>query len=233
MGTRHAGEASFSDNDLVYVSDEDEPSGEVYLRANLGTTTPPGLSRPRRITCDTSTETHPVLSPDGTKVAYASNAGGAWRVWVAWLYSLSEDDAPPPPLPCADMPRVKVADGPGADLWPTWLGDDIVAFSRSGAAPLDPLGDLYAVRIGDRDDEDPIGSAVRLTDGSAAETQPRALHTGDREEEDGTVPEYAVVFTSTQFRTDGSLAGIAGLSQTRIWSPSADLTVARRSHPGH
>ena len=57
-----------------------------------------------RVTCNTQVETHPVLSPDGGKVAYASkDPSGTWQISVAWLRSA--DDAQP--LACADMPRVQ------------------------------------------------------------------------------------------------------------------------------
>lgn len=215
VGDPHAGEASLSGDDLVYVSDRDEASGEVYLQRDLSDVTPVPMAA-QRITCDTSTETHPVLSPDGTKVAYASNAGGGWSIWVVWLTSEGDGDTGPPPMTCPDLPRAKIADGPGDELWPTWLGDGVVAFSRSGVAPLDPLGDLYAAPLGDRGKGVPPDAAVQLTKGSYAETQPTAFRTGSRGEGEGQVAEYAVVFTTTQFRLDGSLAGIGGLTQSDL-----------------
>ncbi len=217
-GAGHAAEASFSGDDLTFVSDVDEPSGEVYVSAvDTEAPTPARALLPlRRVTCDGAVETHPVLSPDGTMVAYASDAGGGWSIWVVWIDSPtpSPTGTEPPPVPCADLPRAKVADGPGADLWPTWLGDGVVAFSRSGPAPLDPLGDLYAAHLVGRGETVPAEAAVRLTDGPSAETQPRAFETIAGGE--AGPPEYAVVFTTTQFRPDGSLAGIGGLGAERL-----------------
>ncbi|KGN41301.1 DUF11 domain-containing protein [Knoellia aerolata] len=218
-GATHTGEASFSDDDLVHVSTSDHPLGEVYLRTggnDVVSAPAPGaallLDRdPRRLTCDTATETHPVLSPDRTKVAYASDHGGDWNIWVSWLAAVPQgSDGPGDPLPCADMPRVKVTAGPGLDLWPTWLGDDALAFSRTvpGSEPGDPgeLGDLYAVALAARGEAVPESAAVRLTDGPAAETQPRAFFVTEGERD-----EWHIALTTTQYRKDGSLALIGPL----------------------
>lgn len=209
-GATHTGEASISGNDLVHVSTADDARGEVYLRTrnddvDIASDLAPAVQLdgpPRRLTCDTATETHPVLSPDRTKVAYASDEGGGWNIWVAWLAAEPQGtDGPGDPLPCADMPRVQATDGPGADLWPTWLGNDALAFSRTVPSPGDQLGDLYAVALGRRAQPVPADAAVRLTDGPAAETQPRAFFVTEGEQD-----EWYIALTTTQHRTDGSLA---------------------------
>ena len=46
------------------------------------------------VTCNTQVETHPVLSPDGGKVAYASkDPSGAWQISVAWLRADDDEEA--------------------------------------------------------------------------------------------------------------------------------------------
>ena len=216
-GARHAGEASTSGRGVVYVSDLEVATGEVYVRTIVNEAEPEpaiALNPQRRVTCDDAVETHPVLSPNGSKVAYASNAGGSWSVWVVWIDRPSGGDD----LPCAELPRVEVADGTGSDLWPTWLGEGALAFSRSGPTQvdplLDPLGDIYLAELGGRGEAVPADAAVQLTKGPAAETQPRAFRTDPGDEE--SAPEYAVAFTTTQFRPDGSLAGIGGLADGRL-----------------
>lgn len=213
-GAAHTGEASFSGDDLVHVSTSDHPRGEVYLRTggnDVVAAPAPGAAlrpdgEPRRLTCDTATETHPVLSPDRTKVAYASDDGGDWDIWVAWLAAVPRgSDEQGEPLACADMPRVRVTAGPGVDLWPTWLGDGALAFSRTVLRdePGDPseLSDLYAVALGDRGESVPASAAIRLTDEPAAETEPRAFFVTEGERD-----EWHIALTTTQYRTDGSLA---------------------------
>jgi Tol biopolymer transport system component len=175
---------------FVHVSTVDDPNGEVYLRDGV---TSAEVSV--RVTCSPAVESHPVLSPDGTMVAYASApASGGSQVEVAWLYPTGGGE----PLPCGEMPRVRVT-GSGDNFWPTWLDDGLLVFSSTRS---DPLGDLYAVRLGPRGAAVPDTAAVRLTTGPAAETQPVAFDTVSEG------AEWGVVFTTTEFRRDGSLAGL-------------------------
>ncbi|HET7723899.1 MAG TPA: hypothetical protein VFK68_04620, partial [Propionibacteriaceae bacterium] len=170
------------------MSSVDGAAGEVYLRE-----LDPAADGAVRVTCNTQVESHPVLSPDGRMIAYASRQpSGAWQIWVVWL---RVDDSSEALLPCAQMPRVQITTR-GSNTWPTWLGNDRIAFSSSRT---DPLGDLYAVRLGGRAAPVDDAEAAQLTFSSAAETQPAAVVSGNFQ---------LLVFTTTEFRRDGSLAGI-------------------------
>lgn len=166
----------------VYISTDQEPHGEVYREVEGARV---------RMTCDTSTETHPVRDNDTGAIAYASDAGGDWDIYVA---------TPPPPPPPRRPPvgwAVKpsvgttvgttTASGPAAtscddwvhtlvtvddaapadDLWPTWTAGGGLIFSSTRE---DPLGDLYAARP-----DEGTWAVTRLTDTpGVAESQPSA-----------------------------------------------------------
>jgi len=149
-----------------------------------------------RVTCDGARETHPVLSSDRTRVAYATDASGDWEVVVAPVEECAGDDAVAP------------APGPGADdLWPSWGPFDESLFFSSTRD--DPLGDIYAVRLTDGPSPspaptgptEPAPDVVRLTDDPGADTQPVLADTP-----------YArtrVLFTTTRYDPAGSLATFA------------------------
>lgn len=189
--TAHEGEVSgndFGPVEMAFVSTRDNPSGDVYV-------VPPSSEDSNevavRVTCDGATKTHPVLSPNGTMVAYASNASGHYRIQIATLPEFSVSS--PPTSVCDQVTRRTLSD-PNAnadDLWPSWLdGGDGLVFSSTRD---NPLGDVY--------EQDLTGAATRLTDGTrpdgalVANTQP-AVDGGD------------VLFTTTQFRPDGSIGTV-------------------------
>jgi len=183
----------------AFVStDGADSDGEVWVALPV-TATPAvtGLAHP--LTCDNSfVETHPVVSPDGTKVAYASNRAGNFDIWVQAIPTTGVVD-------CATLPPpVQVTNQSGADLWPAWIQDGgnsstEVAFSSTRA---DPLGDIYVQAIGAPDAAGSPSAARRLTDDPGAETQPASVRLF------GQVggPFFRLVFTTTRYRPDGSLA---------------------------
>ncbi|WP_146900951.1 DUF11 domain-containing protein [Cellulomonas aerilata] len=154
------------------------------------------------ITCDSVVESHPVvlvqrstLGWDVT-VAFAADDGTGWDLWVS--------HTPAGTAPSCVSPRARVTDHPADDLWPAWLPDRrSLVFSSTRD---DPLGDLYTVQVTPPrpgpGGAPPTETALRrVTDGAAAETQPAATSlyvTG--------TDETWVVFTTTQYRPDGSLA---------------------------
>jgi Tol biopolymer transport system component len=181
----HEGEASSNAFGAVaFVSTRDNPSGDVYFIDTDATT--PALMR---ITCDDATKTHPVVSPAGDSVAYATNAGGAFHIVVASV------TAPP----CGGAPAVALPGQSGVNLWPTWLDEQTLAYSSTRA---NPLGDIYAQPVGS-----PTGT--RLTDGggSVANTQPYLA-----QEADGPNSPFVLLLTTTGFRPDGSIGEITGPS---------------------
>lgn len=190
--TRHEGEASttFISRRLprsAFVSTRDDARGEVYFGTEPGR---PSL----RVTCNADVETHPVISPDGTRVAYASDSGGRGsRVWVADI--VSDDSAVL--TDCRDVRPRQVTFGPGQDLWPSWMPDSI-GLVFSGVRDGD-LGNLYVLR--------PNATPVPLTTDADparpdADTQPAV----GRVSEGGDNPRVVVAFTTTRQRSDGSLA---------------------------
>jgi uncharacterized repeat protein (TIGR01451 family) len=217
---KHAGEASFNqDGGEVFVSTAAGDShGDVYLGQGDGD--------PLAVTCNNSdVETHPVLSPDGLKVAYASNHAGNFDIWVADLYG------PAPPsgatvLPCSAMPHYQVTTNAADDLWPSWDGSNSLVFSSTRD---DPLGDIYSEPAGTPNAPPAESSAVRLTQ------DPPGQHFADTQPAVGQVSRASigrrfVAFTTTRYRTDGSLAvlplprpGDTALPRqvTSLWPPSS------------
>ncbi|GIG21999.1 hypothetical protein Cch01nite_27230 [Cellulomonas chitinilytica] len=201
-GHRHDGEATAhtvvgDENptdvaaDLTWVSTaaQDDPAaptgpedpGEVYYRDLTAQS-----AADARVTCDPATEVHPSVSPDGTRIAYATNAHGTWDIAVA---PVSTDST------CPKAEPTWVTHGEGDSTWPAWLDDGTLVFSSTRD---DELGDLFVAAA------DGTGSASPLTDGpGSADTQPdvRATATG-----------WLVAFTTTRYRPDGSI-GLLGLTR--------------------
>ncbi|OFE15415.1 hypothetical protein BA895_06825 [Humibacillus sp. DSM 29435] len=174
----------------AFISTRDDPRGEVYFIAAAGSPTvqPP----PVRVTCDnTEVESHPVISPDGKRVAYATDASGVFRLRLAVL--------DPAQKPCSSTVYDLAGTRGGADTWPTWLSDQWLAFSSTKG---DPLGDIWAQYVG-LETPPPPNPAIRLTTGPAAETQPASVDMNF--DESG---QTILMFTTTQYRADGSIGAM-------------------------
>lgn len=93
----------------TWVSRRDATTSEVYLRRGDG----PAV----RVTDNSADETRPVLSPDGTRIAYSSGAGrndGGCDIFVIGVDGTGER---------------RVTDGNGDNRWPTWSPDgNVLAF---------------------------------------------------------------------------------------------------------
>lgn len=208
-GRAHEGESSsldgggpgFAEAYAAVVSDDGTGTVDVVVR-RLPAADSSDEPRPAwesvRVTCDAAQETHPVLSADGSLVAYATDASGDWEVVVA---PVGEE--------CSGASAASPVPGPGSDeLWPAWGPDDRSLFFSSTRD--DPLGDVHAVRLawdGGTTERAaaaaepvvvPEGPVVRLTDHPGADTMPTVL--GD--DEGGLL----VLFTTTRFRAEGSVA---------------------------
>jgi Tol biopolymer transport system component len=182
--------AGYGTPSLAYVSSKDSQQGDVYaVRGDADG------ARHQRITCDNkSEEFHPVISPDGAMLAYASEAAGNLDIWVVRLGE-NRDDCPP---------SRQLTLSTATDTWPTWSPDSsAVIFSSTRE---DPLGDLFQLSVPDLNETFDATSEVglmQLTAGPDADTQPAAYRPTGRIESSGST---WVIFTSTLFEQSGSLA---------------------------
>lgn len=188
--TDYRGELSAGAHGQAYISTEDSSEGDVYL-----TVSDPDGVRHRRITCNNqAAEFHPVISPDGTMLAYASDAKGNLDIWAADLRK-DVNDCPP---------TRQLTSSEASDTWPTWAPDSSAVIFSSGRE--DPLGDLFQLPVPDLNAGSDIPSEadlLQLTTGPDADTQPAAYRPTGRIESSGST---WVIFTSTLFEQSGSLA---------------------------
>lgn len=182
--------AGYGTPSLAYVSSKDSQQGDVYaVRSDADG------ARHQRITCDNnSAEFHPVISPDGDMLAYASEAVGNLDIWVVRLGE-NADDCPP---------SRQLTLSAATDTWPTWSPDSsAVIFSSTRE---DPLGDLFQLSVPDLNetfDATSEAGLIQLTAGPDADTQPAAYRPTGRIESSGST---WVIFTTTLFEQSGSLA---------------------------
>jgi len=182
--------AGYGRPSLAYVSSRDSQQGDVYaVRSDADG------ARHQRITCDNnSMEFHPVISPDGAMLAYASEAAGNLDIWVVRLGE-NPDDCPP---------SGQLTLSTATDTWPTWSPDSsAVIFSSTRE---DPLGDLFQLSVPDLNetfDATSEAGLIQLTAGPDADTQPAAYRPTGRIESAGST---WVIFTTTLFEQSGSLA---------------------------
>ncbi|WP_410649777.1 VWA domain-containing protein [Amycolatopsis sp. cmx-4-54] len=147
-------DASAGNGGLVWVSnravrDGAERDGEIwYLRD--------GTRVPVRLTDDSTADTRPALSPDGSSVAFVSERAGSKDIFVIGVDGRG---------------LRQVTSGPAADDSPSWSPDGgRLVFSGTGE---DPAGDLYTVPANG-------GAPARLTTDPGADTQPAWAPTGSR-----------------------------------------------------
>lgn len=107
-----------SDSDL-------DPTGEFLVYASTRNSTSPDLHLKRvngvsitQLTSDPASDVQPVFSPDGRRIAFASDRGGNWDIWV-----IGVDGGPP----------LRVTNTPHEEMHPGWSpdGNGLVYCSRS------------------------------------------------------------------------------------------------------
>lgn len=175
----------------AFVSARHLPEGDVYVRYEATEDLPTQVVR---VTCDAAVESHPVISPDGTWIAWASTRDGTWSIVRASIDDLAFPDDLDWCEEVGDQAE-PVTTGGFDETWPAWTSDgDRIIYSSTES---DPLGDLWSVST---DTLEP----VQLTRGPAAETQPTVSPWGDTA--------ATVAFATSQFRADGSL-GLVGLAR--------------------
>ena len=207
LSTEHEGEAGVvidprdlaQPDTVTFVSNStgggaDDPDGEVVLdsMADGGH----DLTTRSAVTCENDArETHPQLNPNSFQVVYASDRvteespEGDWELYVASFVLGLAPTARAAPQFCNGWLNDQVTDNTSDDLWPTWVDNDTLVYSSTEE---DSLGDIWTYTLG-------ADAPVRQTDSPAAETQPVAVTLGNT----------WYVFTTTEFRPDGSLGYVA------------------------
>ncbi|MGW0502180.1 hypothetical protein [Micromonospora sp. NPDC003241] len=93
-------EVSARGSAVTWVGRRDERTTEVYLRRGTGPV--------QRVTRNSTDESRPVLSPDGSRIAYSSAAGRADGAHDVFVVDVATGDSR------------RVTDGTGDNRWPTW-----------------------------------------------------------------------------------------------------------------
>ena len=102
-----ARDASF----LVYASTQHRPTADIYYKSNAGRTI-------TQLTSDPGNDVMPAISPDGARIAFASNRSGNWDIYVM---SVSGGQA------------VQITSDPAQELHPSWSPDGKrIVFCRLG-----------------------------------------------------------------------------------------------------
>jgi TolB protein len=96
---------------LVFSSTQHRATADLYV-AKVGS------RAVTQLTSDPANDAMPVLSPDNKRVAFASDRGGSWQIYV---------------MPATGGRAVQITDGGGEALHPTWSSDGSrIAFCRLG-----------------------------------------------------------------------------------------------------
>jgi len=94
-------DVSFDNGWIVFSSLRNSPNPDIYIKKVSGFTA-------TRLTSDPASEIQPCFSPDGSKVAYATNRSGSWNIWV-----IGVDGTNP----------VCMTSGVSNDIHPSWSPD--------------------------------------------------------------------------------------------------------------
>ena len=86
---------------MVFCSTRHTPNPDLYVKHVLGTAV-------TQLTSDPSSDIHPAFGPNGTRVAFASNRGGNWDIWI-----VGTDGQQP----------IQVTQGPADEVHPSWSPD--------------------------------------------------------------------------------------------------------------
>jgi TolB protein len=98
---------------LVFASTQHRPTPDIYIK-------PVGSRTVTQLTADPASDVMPALSPDASRIAFCSNRGGWWNLYVM---STSGGQA------------VQLSTGSTHDLHPSWSPDGThLVFSRLGQA---------------------------------------------------------------------------------------------------
>lgn len=96
---------------LFFSSTQHRPTSDIYVQEV-------GSRVVTRLTSDRAQDVMPAISPDGTRIAFASNRAGNWDIWV---------------MPATGGKAIQVTTDPGHDLHPSWSPDgQHLVYSRLG-----------------------------------------------------------------------------------------------------
>jgi TolB protein len=96
---------------VVFASTQHRPTADIYIKSLNGRTI-------RQLTSDPSNDVMPAISPDGERLAYASNRGGNWDIFV---------------MPTAGGRSLQITNAGSDDLHPSWSPDgQKLVFCRMG-----------------------------------------------------------------------------------------------------
>lgn len=96
---------------LVFASTQHRPTSDIYIKSVNGRTV-------TQLTADPAQDVMPTLSPDGERVAFASNRSGSWDVYV---------------MSVTGGQSVQVTSDPAQELHPSWSPDGTkLVYSRLG-----------------------------------------------------------------------------------------------------
>lgn len=96
---------------LVFSSTQHRPTADIYLKPIRGRAL-------TQLTSDPADDIMPALSPDGARVAFASNRGGNWDIYV---------------MPATGGSAVQITSDAGQDIHPSWSPDGSeLVFCRLG-----------------------------------------------------------------------------------------------------
>lgn len=119
---------------IIYSSTQHSPTADIYIKqVNSRVIT--------RLTTDPGQDVMPALSPDGTRIAFASNRSGNWDIWV---------------MPITGGKAIQVSMDHAHELHPSWSPDgEHLVFSRLGTSSgrwelwvSDPYDALSSQHIG-------------------------------------------------------------------------------------
>ncbi len=115
---------------LVFASTRHSENSNLYLKSVTGVAV-------TQLTSDPSSDVSPVFSPDGRRIAFASDRGGTWDIWILDLQggqpvqvtNTPADELHPSWSP--DGRRLVYASlAPGGGQWELWISDAEAGASR-------------------------------------------------------------------------------------------------------
>ncbi|RMD63709.1 MAG: hypothetical protein D6824_04930 [Planctomycetota bacterium] len=96
---------------IVFASTQHRPTADIYLKSVTGRTV-------TQLTSDPANDVMPQFSPDGSRIAFASDRSGSWDIYV-----MNRDGGP----------AVQITNESSHEMHPTWSPDGrYIAYSRLG-----------------------------------------------------------------------------------------------------